>query len=81
MLIPSLLPSPLAAQVLTASAAVTLKKLTTTKSLQMLFQLHCTSGHRNFSDVAKRFGLTLPITFPECWSGFHPTSEDILPLD
>ena len=60
--------APPAAHVLPAPAAVTFKKLTTAKNLQMLLQLHCTYGHRHFSDVAKRFGLTLPITLPKCWS-------------
>ena len=44
-----------ATQVLPEPAATSFKKLTSAKNLQMLLQLHCTYGHRNFPDVAKRF--------------------------
>ena len=46
---------------LPAPSATSFKKLTSAKNLQMLLQLHCTCGHRNFPDVAKRFGLTLAL--------------------
>ena len=36
-------------------------KVNTAKNLHMLLELHCSLGHRNFTDVAKKFGLTLAI--------------------
>ena len=37
------------------------------QTLELLL-LHCTYGHRNFADLARQFGLTLPIMLPKCWS-------------
>ena len=43
-------------------------KVNTAKNLHMLLELHCSLGHRNFTDVAKKFGLSLPFPPPTCWA-------------
>ena len=43
-------------------------KINTARNLHMLLELHCALGHRNFADIAKKFGLTLPYPPPLCWA-------------
>ena len=43
-------------------------KITTSKNLEMLLELHCAHDHWNFEDVASYYGLSLPNPRPECWA-------------
>ena len=54
-------------------------KVNTAKNLHMLLELHCSLGHRNFTDVAKKFGLTLPFPPPTCWACFIGKPRRITP--
>ena len=45
-------------------------KVSTAKNLEILLELHCALDHRNFADVARQFGLSLPNPAPNCWACF-----------
>jgi hypothetical protein len=48
--------------------AVPPPKVNTAKNLQALLELHCAHDHRNFEDIARRHGLSLPSPPPTCWA-------------
>jgi hypothetical protein len=48
--------------------APTLKVVSTKKNLELLLELHCSHGHRNFADIARQYGLSLPSPAPTCWA-------------
>ena len=45
-----------------------LSKVNTKKNLELLLELHCSHGHRNFADIARQYGLSLPSPAPVCWA-------------
>jgi hypothetical protein len=55
------------------------KPLSTAKNLQMLVELHCAHDHRNFDDVAKYYGLSVPSPRPQCWACLMAKPRHITP--
>jgi hypothetical protein len=57
-------------QTIAAARALTTTppKVNTAKNLELLLQLHCAHDHRNFADIARQYGLSLPSPAPVCWA-------------
>ena len=63
----------------TVSEPAPVPKVSTAKNLHMLVELHCAHDHWNFEDVAKHYGLSLPVPRPDCWACLMAKPRAITP--